>query len=96
MKAITKDNNAMAWGITMFLMLIAVAVITFTALGPAIEGINSAFDSDYRTEHMTETGTDTSDTLYNMYGYIIIIVLLVGLAYVVVRAISSNNTREEY
>lgn len=96
MKAIMKDEHGLAWGITLFLMIITVSVITFTALGPAIEGINDAFDGDYRTEYMTETGTNTADTLYNMYGYIIIITLLIGLAFVIVRAIQSNGAREEY
>lgn len=91
MRTITKDESGLAWGITMFLMLLAVSVIAFTALGPAMEGINNAFDDGYKAEYMTESGISTSETLYNMYGHIIIVVLLIGVAYVIIRATQSNN-----
>lgn len=96
MKAIMKDDHGLAWGITLFLMILAVSAITFTALGPAIEGISEGFDTDYRTEHMTETGNNTADTLYSMYGFILIITLLVGLAFVIVRAIQSKGVNGGY
>ena len=61
------------------------------AIGPVIEGINDGFDDNYKTDYMSDTGTDTADTLYNMYNFIIIITLLVGLGFVILRAIFSGN-----
>jgi len=83
--------SSAAWGITLFLLMLAVAVISFVVIGPAIDGINDAFDDDYKNEYMSETGISTADTIYNMYGYIILVVMMLGLAYVIVTAIRSDK-----
>lgn len=88
---IISDESGIAWGLTFFLIMITTAVFAFSVTGPIMDDVYDGFDSEYQNEYVSTTGQDTADTLYSMFGLTIIIPLLVGVGYVIVRAIKTQD-----
>jgi uncharacterized protein with PQ loop repeat len=88
---IISDERGVAWGLTFFLIMITTAVFAFSVVGLVMDNVYVGFDSEYTSEYISPTGLVTADTLYNMFGLTIIIPLLVGVGYVIVRAIKTQD-----
>jgi len=91
MKIISDESGSISWGLFFFLAMIAFAGIVFAIMGPVMDGAYDGFDSEYRTEHIPSEAAATGDRLYSMFGYMIIIPLLMGVVYVIVQSIRSQD-----
>jgi hypothetical protein len=91
MKIISDERGSISWGLFMFLAIIAFSGIVFAIMGPVMDGAYHGFDSDYRTEHIPSEAEETGDRLYSMFGYMIIIPLIMGVIYVIVQSIRSQD-----
>jgi len=91
LKNIMSDDSGITWGITLFLLIIGVAVLTFAAVGPVMDDVYDGFDQEYRDTYVSSAGATTLDTLYTMFGFTIIFPMLIGIFYVIVRAVRVHD-----
>jgi hypothetical protein len=91
MKIISDESGSISWGLFFFLAMIALAGIVFAIVGPVMDGVYDGFDSDYRTSNLPDEAVNTGERLYSMFGYMTIIVLLIGVVYVIVQSIRSQD-----
>lgn len=84
------DENANVFGIFLFLMICFFATISYAVTEPVMDGINDAFDDDYRNTYMTADGKTTSNYIYNNLfkgGVIVIFIIICAALMVINRAI---------
>lgn len=93
MSLISDDSGAL-FGIFLFLVLTVMAVISWLVIAPYMDGIDAAFDQDYRDEYLSTEGQGTADILKFMFDNThVLLVVIIAAMMVINRAILIGDTK---
>lgn len=93
MNLISNDSGA-AFGIFLFIALTAMAVMSFLIISPYMEGLDDAFDQDYRDTYLSTEGQETVTLIKFIFDKILVLfVVIISAIMVINRAIYKGDTR---
>lgn len=88
------DDSGAVFGIFLFIALTVTAVMSFLVISPYVEGIDAAFDDDYRNEYLSSDGKDTVEILKFTFDRVLVLfVIIISAIMVINRAIYHGDTR---
>lgn len=87
------DDTAAAYGIWLFLALVAMSTITYLVAAPVMDTLATTFDTAWQDEiGMSTAGRDAAGMLkFTFYSGIMIIVVIIGAVMVVNRSIRKTE-----
>jgi len=88
------DDSGAVFGIFLFLALTLMAVMSFLVISPYMEGLDTAFDQDYRDEYLSTEGQETVTLLKFMFDHVLVLfVVIISAIMVINRAIYHGDTQ---
>jgi len=88
------DDNGAVFGIFLFLALTLMAVMSFLVISPYMEGLDAAFDQDYRDKYLSTDGQETVTLLKFMFDHVLVLfVVIISAIMVINRAIYHGDTQ---
>lgn len=86
-----EDDSGVAFGLFLFLCIVAIGVLSYATLKPIWDGIgvDGAFDDEYKLQYSSPEDIDTLNWLDNLYngGILLTISILAGAVMVINRSI---------
>jgi hypothetical protein len=87
MNLISNDSGAV-FGMFLFIALVVTSVTCYAIEKPVIDGINEAFDDDYRDTYMTTEGKSVVETLFFIFNSVLVFfTIMCGAIMVINRSI---------
>lgn len=88
------DDSGAVFGIFLFIALTAMAVMSFLVISPYMEGVNDAFDQDYRDTYLTTEGKETVTLIKFIFDHVLVLfVVIISAIMVINRAIYKGDTQ---
>lgn len=87
------DDSGAVFGLFLFLAITTMAVISFLVISPYMDGLNAAFDQDYRDKYLSTEGQETVTLLKFIFDHVLVLfVVIIAAIMVINRAIYHGDT----
>ena len=88
------DDSGAVFGIFLFLALTTMAVMSFLVISPYMEGLDVAFDQEYRDKYLSTEGQETVTLLKFIFDHVLVLfVVIIAAIMVINRAIYHGDTQ---